>query len=168
VRFSGLVPGQTYHGMWLIIGVLVAALVFGVGMRRKERGLPFVGPPRKIDLAGVLLSAAALGTEIYLIANTNRANVGTWEWVGTVLILVGFAGGGLVIGRWWATLFLPLLAILLAIPAGENHALSEDIPWVSFIFVFLLPVWMALVAVGVVVHKLAVRFWPRRREPRLA
>jgi hypothetical protein len=133
-----------------------------------ERGLPLVGPPRRIDVAGMLLGGAAVGTEIYLVENTERANVGSWQWISMALLLIGFVGAGLVIGRWWATLFLPLLAILLAIPAGENHALSEDIPWVSFIFVFLLPVWMALVAVGVVIHKLAVRFWPRRGEPRLA
>jgi hypothetical protein len=117
----------------------------------------------------VLLGGAALGTEIYLIENTNRTNVGRWQSVGMALLLIGFLGGGLVIGRWWATVFLPVLAILLSIPAGENHDLSEDIPWVSFIFVFLLPVWMALVALGVGIHKLASRFWPRRGgEPRLA
>jgi hypothetical protein len=125
--------------MWVIIGVLVISLVFGMAMRRKERGLPWIGPPRPVDVAGVLLSGAALGTEIYLIENTNRATVGPWATLAGVLLLIGFVGGGLVIGRWWAALFLPLLAILLAIPAGENHALSEDIPWVSFIFVFLLP-----------------------------
>jgi hypothetical protein len=98
--------------MWLIIGVLVIPLVFGMAMRRKERGLPWIGPPRPIDVAGVLLSGAALGTEIYLIENTNRANAaGSWEWLGGALLLIGFVGGGLVIGRWWATLFLPLLAI---------------------------------------------------------
>jgi hypothetical protein len=127
-----------------------------------------VGPPRRVDVAGMLLGGAALGTEIYLIDNTDRVDIGSWQWVAMALLLIGFAGGGLAIGRWWATLFFPVLAILLAIPAGENHAISGDIPWVAFIYVFLLPVWMALVAVGVVIHKLAVWFWPRRREPRLA
>jgi hypothetical protein len=50
--------------MWVIIGVLVISLVFGMAMRRKERGLPWIGPPRPVDVAGVLLSGAALGTEI--------------------------------------------------------------------------------------------------------
>ena len=154
--------------MWLIIGALVIPLAFGMAMRRKERGLPWVGPPRPIDIVGVLLSGAALATEIYLVENTNRANAGSWQTVAAALLLIGFVGGGLVIGRWWATLFLPLLAIVLAIPAGENHALSEDTPWVSFIFFLLLPVWIAFVAVGVAVHKLVARLWLRRREPRLA
>ena len=154
--------------MWLFIGVLVLVLAFGMAMRRLERGLPLVGAPRRIDVAGMLLGGAALGTEIYLIENTNRANVGSWQWASGALLLIGFVGGGLLIGRWWATLFLPLLAILLSIPAGENHALSNDTPWVSFIFVILLPVWAALAAAGVVIHNLAVRFSQRRHEPRLA
>jgi hypothetical protein len=149
--------------MWFITAVLVIPLGFGMAMRRKERGLPWIGAPRPIDVAGVLLSGAALASEIYLIENTNRANSGSWEWLASALLLIGFLGGGLVIGRWWATLFLPLLAIVLAYPAGENHALSEDTPWVSFIFVLLLPVWVAMVAVGVAAHKMAVRLWSSRR-----
>src|SRR5438552_8964096 len=107
--------------MWLIIGILVAALLFGMAMRRKERRLPLVGAPRKIDVAGILLSATALATEIYLIDNTDRVNSGgLWQWGGEALLLIGYLGGGLIIGRWYATLLLPLLAILIAIPAGEN------------------------------------------------
>ena len=154
--------------MWLIIGILVAALLFGMAMRRKERRLPLVGAPRKIDVAGILLSVTALATEIYLIDNTDRVNSGgLWQWGGEALLLIGYLGGGLIIGRWYATLLLPLLAILIAIPAGENPAYTGDIPWVAFIYVFLLPVWIALVAVGVGIHKLAVRF-RGRREPRTA
>lgn len=126
--------------MWFVIAVLMAAAAFGMAMRRKERGLPLV----------------------------DRVNDGQWQWVGGVLLLVGYVGGGLIIGRWWATLLLPLLAILIAVPAGENPAYEGDIPWVSFIYVYLLPVWIGLVAVGVVAHNLAGRLGARREEPRSA
>ena len=154
--------------MWLIIAVLVAAAAFGMAMRRKERGLPLVGPPRNSDIAGVALFVATVGTEIYLIENTRRVNAGGWQWVGGVLLLVGYVGGGLVIGRWWATMLLPLLAILLSLPAGENPAYVGDIPWVSFIYVYLLPLWIALVALGVGGHKLVSRLRFGRTEPRSA
>lgn len=70
--------------------------------------------------------------------------------------------------KWWATLLLPLLAILLSLPAGENPTYDGDFPWVGFIYVYLLPIWIGLVAVGVGAHKLADHLPFDRGEPRSA
>jgi cytochrome c biogenesis protein CcdA len=141
-----------------------------MALRRAERGLPFVGLPSRRDAAGFLLFVAVLSVDVYLIENTDRVNSDRWLWLGMTLLLIGYFGGGLVIGKWWASALLPILAVLIAFPAGENPAYGGDIPWVAFIYVFLIPLWMALVAIGVLIHKVAARFGPkrRRREPRLA
>jgi hypothetical protein len=156
--------------MWFMLVLLVvAALVgFGMAMRRKERGLPFLGVPSRRDTAGLLLFVAVLSVDVYLIENTDRVNSDAWQWFGTALLLAGYVGGGLVIGRWWAAALLPILAVLIAFPAGENPAYTGDIPWVAFIYVFLIPLWMALVTVGVLAHKLVARLRSGRGEPRLA
>jgi hypothetical protein len=156
--------------MWFMLALLiVAALVgFGMAMRRKERGLPFVGLPERRDAAGLLLFVAGLGVDVYLIENTARVNSDSWQWLGMALLLTTYVGGGLVIGRWWAAALLPILAVLIAFPAGENPAYTGDIPWVAFIYVFLIPLWMALVTVGVLAHKLFARLRSRRTELRPA
>ena len=151
-----------------IVLVLAVAAAFGMALRRVERGLPLVGPPRKVDIAGLVLFTALLGLAVYGIENTERVNSGTWQWVDTALTLAGYFGCGVLIGRWWAALVLPALAILIAVPAGENPAIDGDIPWVAFIYVFLAPLFVGLVGVGVIARKLAVRLKARRQEPRPA
>ena len=64
-------------------------------------------------------------------------------------------------------MLLPLLAILIAIPAGENPAYEGDIPWVAFIYIYLLPVWIALVGIGVLIHKLIMWIRSRQSRPRV-
>jgi hypothetical protein len=63
---------------------------------------------------------------------------------------------------------LPILAILIALPAGENPAYEGDIPWVAFIYVYLLPVWIALVGLAVLIHKLVAWIRSRPRRPKVA
>ena len=151
-----------------IVLVLAVAAAFGMALRRVERGLPLVGPPRKVDVAALVLFTAFLGVAVYGIENTDRVNSGTWQWVETMLTLAGYLGCGVLIGRWWATLVLPMLAILIALPAGENPAIGGDIPWVAFIYVFLAPLFVGVVGVGVVARKFAERLKYGRREPKAA
>lgn len=151
-----------------IVLVLALAAAFGMALRRMERGLPLVGPPRKVDVAALVLFTALLGVAVYGIENTNRVNSETWQWVDTMLTLAGYVGCGVLIGRWWAALVLPMLAILIALPAHENAAIDGDIPWVAFIYVFLAPLFVGLVGIGVIGRKLGVRLRARRREPRPA
>jgi hypothetical protein len=150
--------------MWLALVVAAAAAVVGLAMalRRAEQGRSLIGLPRKLDVAGAALFVVALSLEVYGIENTSHVNKGgVWGWFAGALLLLGYLGGGLVIGRWWAIALLPLVAILIALPAGENPAVEGDIPWVVFIYVFLLPIWMGLVAIGVISHKLIARFCAR-------
>ena len=156
--------------MWFMLVLLVvAALVgFGMALRRKEHGLPFLGLPSRRGALGLLLFVAVLGADVYLFENTDRVNSDSWQWFGMALVLVGYLGGCLVIVKWWAAALLPILAVLIDFPAGESPAYTGDIPWVAFIYVFLLPLWMALVTAGVLAHKFVARLRAGRGEPKLA
>src|SRR4029450_10066537 len=96
--------------MLLVSVVLVAALAFGTAMARKQHGLPSIGRPTRRDIAGIVLFVGGLGGQIYGIENTDRVNSGGWQRIAGVLLLVGYVGGGLVVGKGGATLPLPLLA----------------------------------------------------------
>ena len=79
-----------------------------------------------------------------------------------VLLCLSFVnlGIGVFAARWWA-LGLPFLAVLLAIPFGlPNEAGGEPFPtWFNLLFVS--PILVALVALGVAAPKL----WGHRRGP---
>ena len=66
-----------------------------------------------------------------------------------VLAAVQLAAG-LLVGRWWA-LALPVLAVLLAIPAGYPDA-NKGEPWpISLSLLLWCPVALVLVGIGIVV-----------------
>jgi hypothetical protein len=151
--------------MWMVIAVLAVGAAIGIVLARKQRGVDALGLPSRRDLIGLALAAAFLAADVYGIENTPRVeNGGWWGWIATVLLICGYVGGGLVIGRWWAALVVPLLAILIAVPAGENPAYDGDIPWVAFIYVYLAPVFVVVTGVGVALSKLGGRLRSKRRR----
>lgn len=161
----GLVPGGG--------GLTYAPLFLGLGIAARRaatrlRAGRMLEPPTPTVAVGVGLFVALTAVNVYAIENTARVNSSFWGWCDTALTVIALVGGGLLVARWWAVLLLPLLAVLIAVPAGENHAIAGDIPWVAFLYVFLFPLWAGLVALGVAARKLAGRRRVPRRRPRPA
>jgi cytochrome c biogenesis protein CcdA len=166
---SHRVKSGNKNRMSLLAAALLGALVMYVlGRQRVRRGQPFLRAPRMQEAVGIAILVVAVSVNVYAIENTSRVNSSFYGGISAALHMIGYVGSGVAIGQWWASLLLPLLAILVALPAGENPSYEGDIHTVAFLYVFLLPIWIALVAIGVGIRKLAERIRSRRSRPRPA
>ncbi len=59
---------------------------------------------------------------------------------------------GAALASWWA-LLLPVVTIAIALPAGENPAISGDLDWVFFDPLSMLPYALVASALGVFVGR---------------
>jgi hypothetical protein len=150
------------------LGIALRNLVSGSRGRYRP---PHLTRPRAMVLATLALYAGVISAYIYGVENTERVNSGVWGawWLGASLLLAIHLAVGVVVGDWWAA-FVPALAVLLALPAGENPAYDGDIESVAFTFIILLPFEMAIVIVGVAARKVLARLHRRQigRRPRAA
>jgi hypothetical protein len=109
------------------------------------------------DVAAAAAFVAAMLAFVYGIANPDSLPDTD---VVTAVVLSALAalhfGTGLAGGRWWL-LGLPVVAVLLSIPAGyPETAEGEPLPiWFGLSIIEI--IGFPLIAIGVVAHKLAAR-----------
>src|SRR5919204_3384218 len=146
--------GFVFPRWWLVVPAIPLMVLgyFGVGVffylplavglgvlsgRAVRRGRPVFAPPRGATLIAVLLYVAVMTAYVYGVENTARVNSGFWSgWIVTAFLAAVYVGVGAAVGEWWAA-FLPILVVLIALPAGTNSAYEGDIDAVAFSFVFL-------------------------------
>jgi hypothetical protein len=118
-------------------------------------------PHRQWELIGFLVFGVAVAGVVYGIAEQQRtygneaAAIALIAGLGAMQLITAF-----LIGRWWA-LLLPLLAVLIAVPAGyPNARQGEDPPpiWVGFLVVA--PAAIVIAALGLVLRRI---IWRRAR-----
>lgn len=117
---------------------------------------------RSPDRKGPLIAAgyvAAIAIWIYALPRGG----GTAETIvvlAAVFVLHMLTGWG--IGRWWA-LLLPIVAVVVAIPAGTPDVGYEPLPVWFGLAVFIVPPALVVVGVAVIARQLSLRRG-RRRE----
>ena len=106
-------------------------------------------------------------TFVYGIANpgvgdgSKTLGIGVWVASAVLHLLTGVG-----IGRMWAAV-LPLVAVLLAIPAGYPNVAHEGPPIWAGLLIFLFVPGVVLMTIGVVARALAARRGSARRPPRV-
>jgi hypothetical protein len=100
---------------------------------------------------------------IYLVYDSGRLEGSAVGWAVAGVLAATHIVFGFTVGRWWA-LWLPLLAILLAVPAGfPESRWSEPLP-VSYGMALYAPFEMALLVLGTGARKLVD--WTRSKRER--
>jgi hypothetical protein len=103
----------------------------------------------------VIVAAAylgAMGLWIYVVMEGQFPSGGVWADLVTLALPAVQLAVGLLIGRWWA-LALPMLAVLLAVPAGYPDASTGEPLPIWFGMAFFSPLALLLVAAGVAVAR---------------
>jgi peptidoglycan/LPS O-acetylase OafA/YrhL len=125
---------------------------------------------RRAELREIVVAAVYLAAMAAWIYGVARPQVGYGSDAAAVGFLVVLAavhlGAGWGIGRWWAVL-LPLVAIVLALPAGTPERGEDPLPIWFGVAVFIAPAGALLIAVAATLRRRAGHLRQRGAEPTL-